>query len=122
MPPMHVRVVVVTLLLAAAAASPAQAKSVTDGNARFEVITPSLIRLQYAPDRRFDTGRTQTTQGRISRSARFRTSVKGGRRIIKTARITLRWRRGSGAFGASNMTVLIGRRAVHPAPGPNPAP
>ena len=113
---------VVTLTLAAAIASPAQAKSVTDGKARFEVITPSLIRLQYSPDRKFDNGRTQTTEGRLARSARFRTSVKGGRRIIKTSRITVRWRRGSGAFGASNLTVLIGRHAVHPSPGPNPAP
>jgi hypothetical protein len=123
MPPgMRTRAALVGLLVAALAVPAASAKPVSDGNARFEVITPSLIRLRYAADGRFDDGRTQTTEGRLRSSARFRTSVKGGRRIIRTSRITLRWRRGSGPFGASNLTVKIGRRALHPEPGPNQSP
>src|SRR4051794_3142349 len=98
------------------------AKAVTDGHARFEVITPSLIRLQYAADGKFETGRTQTTSGRLRSSASFRTDVHGGRRIIRTSRVTLRWRRGSGPFSASNLTAVIERRGVHPEPEPNPSP
>jgi hypothetical protein len=122
LPGMRTGAALVGLLAAALAAPAASAKPVTDGNARFEVITPTLIRLQYAADRKFADGRTQTTEGRLRRSAGFRTSVKGGRRIIRTSRITLRWRRGSGPFGASNLTVKIGKRAVHPEPGPSQSP
>src|SRR5213079_3090621 len=82
----------------------------------------SLIRLEYAADGNFENRRTQTTDGRIAGSAPFRTQVKGGRRIIRTAQIAVRWRRGSGPFSASNLTVLLGRRAVHPQTGPNPSP
>src|SRR3954464_2690681 len=109
----------VVLVIAAPTAS---AASITDGKARFEVITPSLIRLQYAADGKFENGRTQTTEGRLRSSGSFRTSVKNGRRIIRTSRLTLRWRRGSGAFTASNLSVVVGRRTVHPAPGANPPP
>jgi alpha-glucosidase (family GH31 glycosyl hydrolase) len=112
----------VAVVVVALAAPAAAAKPITDGSARFEVITPSLIRLQYAAGGNFETRRTQTTEGRLRAATRFRTSVRGGRRIIRTPRVTLRWRRGSGPFGASNLTVLIGRKAVHPEPGPNQAP
>src|SRR3954453_15075658 len=70
------------------------AQAVTDGNARFEAITPSLIRLQYAADGKSEIRRTQATSGRLRSSASFRTYVRGGRRIIRTSRVTLRWRRG----------------------------
>jgi alpha-glucosidase (family GH31 glycosyl hydrolase) len=116
------RVMAGAVLFLAIAAPAASAASVTDGKARFELITPSLIRLQYAADGNFETGRTQTTEGRLRSSGSFRTSEKNGRRIIRTSRLTLRWRRGSGPFSASNLTVVVGRRALHPAPGPNPSP
>jgi alpha-glucosidase (family GH31 glycosyl hydrolase) len=109
-------------LVLVVAAPTASAASITDGKARFEVITPSLIRLQYAADGKFENGRTQTTEGRLRNSASFRASLKNGRRIIRTRRLTLRWRRGSGPFSASNLTVVVGRRTLHPAPGPNPSP
>ena len=104
------------------AASGASAKPITDGKARFEVVTPSLIRLQYAADGAFENGRTQTTEGRLRSSAPFRTSVRGGLRVVRTSRMTLRWRRGSGPFSAGNLTVVVGRRVAHPSPGPNPSP
>src|SRR3954469_2328872 len=116
------RVIAAAFLILAATPVTAGAKSITDGKARFEVITPSLIRLQYAADGKFDNNRTQTTSGRLRSSARFRTRVRGGRRVIRTSRLTLRWRRGSGPFSASNLTAVIERRGVHPALGPNPSP
>src|SRR3954468_7803128 len=47
---------VVAALMGAGAA---QAAPVVDGKARFTVITPSLIRLEYAADGSFENGRTQ---------------------------------------------------------------
>jgi alpha-glucosidase (family GH31 glycosyl hydrolase) len=101
----------------------AQAAPVVDSHARFTVITPSLIRLEYAANGNFENGRTQVTDGELPSSARFHTSVNQGERVIRTARISLRWRRGSGPFSNDNLRVRIGKTlVVHPQPGPNPAP
>ena len=53
------------------AGSPAsvQAEAFTDGAARFEVITPSLIRLQYAADGRFEPAHHHH-RGRLDRRPR----------------------------------------------------
>ena len=107
---------------AAAAGQAPASRAVVDGTARFEVITPSLIRLEYAADGRFEDRRTQTTEGRLPHRARFTTRVRAGHRIIRTSRITLRWRRGSAPFGPETLRVRIGRRTVRPRLGPNPAP
>jgi hypothetical protein len=115
-------VIVLVTLWMLAAADAGGASVVEDGPARFEVVTPSLIRLEYAADRRFEDRRTLTTDGRLRTSPRFRTRVRGGQRIIRTSRLTLRWRRGSEPFGARNLRVRIGGRVVRPRLGPNPAP
>jgi alpha-glucosidase (family GH31 glycosyl hydrolase) len=86
------------------------------------VITPSLVRLEYADDGAFEDGPTQLTQGRLASSARFTTSVADRDRVIRTSRITLRWKRDSGPFAQGNLSVRIGKRIVYPAPGPNPSP
>src|SRR4051794_18866070 len=116
------RVMAAAFSVLAVGASSASAASITDGKARFEIVTPSLIRLQYAADGRFENGRSQTTEGRLRSAPSFRTSVKNGRRIVRTSRLRLRWRRGSGPFSPTNLTVVVGHRALHPAPGPNPSP
>ena len=92
-----------------------------DGPARFEVITPSLIRLEYAADRRFENRSTLTTDGRLQTNPRFETGVRNGMRFIRTSRITLLWRRGA-SFGPNSLRVRLGRRIVRPRLGPNPAP
>jgi alpha-glucosidase (family GH31 glycosyl hydrolase) len=99
-----------------------QAAPVVDGTARFEVITPSLIRLEHSPDARFEDRPTLTTAGRMPTQPRFSTSVSGGDRIIRTSRLTLRWRRGTAPFGPDNLSVRIGDRTVRPSLGPNPSP
>ena len=109
------------LALACLLPGSAEAQPVVDGDARFEVITPSLIRLEYAPDRRFENRPTLTTDGRLKTSPGFRTGIRGDRRFIRTDRITLLWRRGE-PFGAASLRVRIGRRTIRPRLGPNPAP
>ena len=107
----------------AVAPSGAGASPVLDGRARFEVITPSLIRLEYAADRRFEDRRTLTTDGRARTAAGFETRVTSKDRVIRTPRLTLRWRRGSGPFARGSLRVaLAGGRKLRPRPGPNPAP
>ena len=109
-------------VLGAAGPAAAPAATVRDGAARFEVITPSLVRVQVAEDGRFEDGRTLTTGGRMRTSPRFTTSVRGGDRIIKTSWMTLRWRRGSTQIGPDTLRIRVGRRTLSPRLGPNPAP
>jgi alpha-glucosidase (family GH31 glycosyl hydrolase) len=112
---------VVSIALGLCFAAPAHAAQdpvvVRAGPARFEVLTPSLIRLQYAADRRFEEGRTITTAGEL-RLRRPAVSVarSGGWLTIRTQRVTLRYRLGSGTFTASNLQLTLGsnRTAVHP--------
>lgn len=86
------------------AAAPAQ---VVDGNARFQVITPTLIRLEYAADGRFEDRATQTLGTRPEASAQFSTSAAGGVRTIQTGALTLRYTQGSGPFTADNLSVAL---------------
>ncbi|MEA2462172.1 MAG: hypothetical protein QOH90_2349, partial [Actinomycetota bacterium] len=108
--------------LGAVAVPTASAATVRDGAARFEIITPSLVRVQIAQDRHFENRRTLTTGGRLRTSPRFTTSVRKGDRIIRTARMTLRWRRGATSLAAGNLRIRVGKRTLRPRGGPNPAP
>jgi hypothetical protein len=93
------------------------------------VLSPTLIRLECAADGGFENRRTMTVTSRRART-RFTTSVERGVRVIRTGRVTLRYRRGSGCFERENLAALvrIGKRfaKVHPVfgdgPGPPPAP
>ena len=125
------KVIALTAALAAlAVAAPAPAAVVRDGPARFEVLSPTLIRLEYASDRGFEDRPTLTAIHRATGATQVKTHVAGAFRVIKTSRLTLRWRRGSGRFGPASLTLLlrVGGRAkvIHPRfpppPGPPPEP
>src|SRR4051794_25707809 len=118
---------VAPLAIAVALLAPSQASAgratVTDGTARFEVITPSLVRVEVAQDGRFEDGSTQPTAGRLrSGGLAFFTSVRGGERIIKTSWMTLRWRRGSTSIGPDTPRVRVGKTTLRAQPGPKPEP
>ncbi len=85
---------------------------VTEGNARFTVITPTLIRLEYAEDGAFEDRPTQTVGTRPARHTPYTTRVEGGERIVETEALTLRYRVDSGPFGAENLTVTLRQGAA----------
>lgn len=97
-------------LVAAQPAQPAQAATnvVTDGNARFEVLTPTLIRLEYAGDGAFQDA---TTFNAVNRNfpvpSYTTTATSDGYREIRTSALTLRYKQGSGAFTAANLSVAL---------------
>lgn len=108
----------------AAAAGSRPSGVVVDGRARFQVITPSLIRLEFASDRKFEdrptmtVPRTRTTQRTVPD---YTSTVVDGWRVIRTDRVVLRWRRGSGSFDAADLRLRFldqGRsKVVRPVPG-----
>jgi hypothetical protein len=115
-------VMVGAVLGALVLAPAAEARTIRDGDVRFEVVTPSLIRIERAPYGAFEDRPTQTTVGRLARGARASTRVRGGVRVIRTSRLVLRWTRGDGPVGDGDLRVRTAGTGLEPALGPNPAP
>ena len=92
-----------------------------DGPARFEVLSPTLIRLEYAEDRNFENSPTLTAARRGAGRVAVTTRRSGGVRVIRTSRAVLRYRLGSGPFGPQNLSLSLEvggkRRTVTPAFG-----
>jgi alpha-glucosidase (family GH31 glycosyl hydrolase) len=95
------------------------ARAVVSGDARFEVLSPTLIRTEYAPTGQFVDAGTFNAIGRTAFTPpQFTSSTQNGWLVIDTGSMTLRYKVGSGAFGADNLTVNLttGRQAVPAAP------
>ena len=102
--------VVGVLVLSGLSAVPASAappsRVVHDGSARFEVLSPTLIRLEYAGDQHFDDASTFNAIGRDTFAVpRYTSSVDQGWRVIRTDKVTLKYREGSGPFTAENVEL-----------------
>ncbi|HWG13187.1 MAG TPA: TIM-barrel domain-containing protein [Streptosporangiaceae bacterium] len=84
----------------------ARASAVTSGDARFEVLSPTLIRTEYAGDQHFVDAATFNAIGRGNFApAHFTARTAGGWLTIRTSAMTLRYQVGSGPFGTSNLQV-----------------
>ncbi len=94
----------------------AASTAVTDGNARFEVLTPTLIRMEYAGDGAFQDAATFNAVNRSFPAVSFTTSVSGGYREIDTSSITLRYKESSGPFTAANTSIVVAGTNVTAAP------
>ncbi len=108
-------VVLATLLLSACGGGRAELagttadNSIVDGKARFSVISPTLIRMEYAPDGRFEDRPTQTVATRPANSDAYVRRVEGDDLVIETAALTLRYRRLSGPFTPDNLSIALRR-------------
>ncbi|WP_438271155.1 TIM-barrel domain-containing protein [Streptomyces antibioticus] len=91
------------------AASTTPPSTVSVPHARFQVLSPTLIRTEYAGDDKFENRATFNAVGRnaFSAPARYTSSVKDGLLSITTSALTLRYRVGSGPFTADNLTVRL---------------
>ncbi|GAA2909735.1 alpha-xylosidase [Actinoplanes cyaneus] len=110
------------LTLASSTSAEAHSKkprSVVSGNARFQVLSPTLIRTEYAPNGKFTDAGTFNVIGRDDFTpARFTQRVSRGWLTIDTGAATLRYKVGSGAFTDDNLTVRLrtGKQTVTAAP------
>ena len=76
------------------------------GNARFEFLTPSLVRMEYSPSgtlRRCAHGRG--AEAGLAEGRQVQSTRKDGWLIAATSDMTLRYRLQSGAFAAANLEV-----------------
>jgi len=113
-----------TLLAAIPGGAAARSRTVRDGPVRLQVLTPTLIRMEYAADGRFEDGPTMTAVRTALPAVRVRTRIVRGWLTITTDQLVLRYRRGSGPFTPSNVQLTLmhsGRRVtVAPAIGSSP--
>ncbi|MFJ8388847.1 TIM-barrel domain-containing protein [Streptomyces sp. NPDC094438] len=94
-------------LPAPATAAAAQSGTVVDGQARFEVLSPTLIRLEYAGDGAFEDRSTFNVVNRAVPAPPYRTWTAHGYRYIATTKETLSYQQGSGAFTPDNTSVQL---------------
>jgi alpha-glucosidase (family GH31 glycosyl hydrolase) len=79
--------------------------TVVDGQARFQVLTPTLIRMEYSENEQFEDRSTFFAKNRSLAHRDYTTRIEGGWREIRTSEVLLRYRRGSGPFSAENVEV-----------------
>lgn len=96
----------VALMPAPAIHAEAAGKStIAVGDARFEFLTPSLVRMEYSPSGAFVDVPTAVVQKRDWPVVDVRSTQKDGWLIASTGAMTLRYRLRSGRFTAANLEV-----------------
>src|SRR3954469_115487 len=119
--------VVVAAALAGAGTSTADdaaPQAVVNGHARFEVLSPTLIRMEYAGDDKFTDQATFNAIGRDDFGhTEFTQTVADGWLTIATGKLTLKYTVGSGPFSAQNVSLRLeaGAQTVDAAPAFPPA-
>ena len=75
------------------------------GHARFEFLTPSLVRMEYSPSGKFVDAPTAVVEKRNWRAVRVTTTRSAGWLVIESSALTLRYRPDAGAFTAADLAV-----------------
>ena len=78
---------------------------VTAGHARFEFLTPSLVRMEYSPGGKFTDAPTAVVEKRSWPAVRVSTKHAAGWLILESSELTLRYRPDAGAFTAADLSV-----------------
>jgi len=88
------------------------------GQARFQVITPGLIRVEYAEDSRFEDRPTMLAYNRNVTPPAYTVSDDGNVFTLKTAKVTLTYVKNSGPFNDKNLTIKFndGARQITASP------
>ena len=98
--------IVLGLVLCLSCAVQAKDRSVVNGNARFEVLSPTLVRMEYSPGLKFVDEPSVSVINRDNWSETpFTSGVADGWFSVKTDRMTVSYKVGSGPFSAENLTV-----------------
>jgi hypothetical protein len=87
--------------------------TVVAGDARFEVLTSEVIRLEYSPTGSFLNQPTFTVLDRDLPVPAYSVTERGGWLQLRTSDVVLRYRLGSGAFTPQDTTLKL----LHPLPG-----
>jgi len=92
---------------------------VTSGYARFTVLTPQMIRMEWSNDAKFEDHASLVFLNRRMPVAPFTANSEGDLLVIRTSALELRYLRNTGRFGPTNLSILLhaGDRPVVWKPG-----
>jgi alpha-glucosidase (family GH31 glycosyl hydrolase) len=76
---------------------------IVSGQARFTVLTPQLIRIEWADDSKFEDHATLVFINRLMPVPSFKQSIQKGWLTIDTGKLVLRYKQKSGVFTAENL-------------------
>jgi alpha-glucosidase (family GH31 glycosyl hydrolase) len=79
--------------------------AVIRNSARFEVLSPNVVRLEYSRNRKFVNAASVAVQNRNWSAAEFHVVDSDGWLEISTSKLRLRYRLGSGAFSPNNLLI-----------------
>lgn len=88
--------------------------TVQAGDARFTFLTPSLVRMEYAPSGKFVDAPTAVVQKRDWPAVVVHAASQDGWLVANTDQLTVRYRLQSGAFDADNLEVRWHTEAASP--------
>ncbi|MDD4968982.1 MAG: glycoside hydrolase family 31 protein [Paludibacter sp.] len=84
---------------------PAQNNPVTDGNARFTLLTPHMVRMEYDSTGKFVDSRSFVAINRDLPAVSFTKKQQGKLLILKTSYLEIRYKTGSGKFTPENLQI-----------------
>ncbi|WP_329792266.1 TIM-barrel domain-containing protein [Lentzea sp. DG1S-22] len=116
---MRKRTTVIPLLALVTLALPAPATAqptgtVTSGQARFQILSPTLVRSEFAGDRRFEDQATYNVVNRTFPRTPYTSRTENGWLVITTSAMTVRYRVGSGPFRADNLEIKTAGTTASP--------
>jgi len=91
----------------------AQNNSVTVGNARFTVLTPHIVRMEYDSTGKFVDNRSFVVINRDLPKVSFVKKQTGKLLTIKTANMEIRYKTGTGKFTAENLQITYTEKAAN---------
>lgn len=80
---------------------------IIDGNARFTVLSPTLIRTEYSGDGIFENRNSFNITNLSLPTSAFCSTVNDGWREIQTEKVLLRYKQNSGTFDSTNLVVRL---------------
>lgn len=97
--------VVLLVALTTSALAQSHPRTVISGNARFEMLSSNLVRLEYSPEKRFVDAPSVAVQNRHFEEIDVSSRSAAGWLEISSTKMRLRYRIGSGAFGPANLSI-----------------
>ncbi|MEK9137517.1 MAG: TIM-barrel domain-containing protein, partial [Bacteroidota bacterium] len=80
---------------------------VVSDHARFTILTPQLLRMEWSEDAKFEDNASLVFVNRMLPVPRFTSERKNGWLLVQTDKLTLKYKEGSGKFRSDNLDVVL---------------